>query len=154
MSNVYGTCNKCQHEIKHGVCISCGNHNFTEEQVQQFKDACCWIGDVEIRGVKNGNGNSSNDYACSNNRSSDMELLSNIEHPLINPDSRHYQMVDGIESIHLMESMFTKEEMAIWAKITSYKYRFRLGKKDDDAKDIKKMKTYEEYYRCLTDEDK
>lgn len=74
-----------------------------------------------------------------------------MTHPLINSDSRHYQMVDGVESISLMESMFTIEEMMIWAKITSYKYRFRLGKKDDDLKDIKKMKTYEDYYRWLAD---
>lgn len=74
-----------------------------------------------------------------------------MTHPLINSDSRHYQMVDGVESISLMESMFTREEMMIWAKITSYKYRFRLGKKDDDLKDIKKMKTYEDYYKWLAD---
>ena len=74
-----------------------------------------------------------------------------MTHPLINSDSRHYQMVDGVESIRLMESMFTREEMMIWAKITSYKYRFRLGKKDDDLKDIKKMKTYEDYYKWLAD---
>ena len=73
------------------------------------------------------------------------------QHPLINPDSRHYQMVDGTESILIMENMFTREELMAWAKITSYKYRFRLGKKDDNSKDIKKMQTYEVYYNYLKD---
>ena len=70
-------------------------------------------------------------------------------HPLINDASPHYQMVDGEESITIMEKMFTKEELMAWAKITSYKYRFRLGKKDDNSKDIKKMQTYESYYTYL-----
>jgi len=72
------------------------------------------------------------------------------EHPLINGDSPHYQMVDGVESVLLMESMFTTEELMAWAKITSYKYRFRIGKKDDNSKDIKKMQTYEAYYKALS----
>ena len=71
------------------------------------------------------------------------------EHPLINKESPHYQMVDGKESILLMEQMFTVEELMAWAKITSFKYRFRLGKKDDNSKDIKKMQTYEDYYKAL-----
>ena len=73
-------------------------------------------------------------------------------HPLINDASPHYQLVDGTESIHLMETMFTREELMAWAKITSFKYRFRIGKKSDDAKDIKKMKTYEDYYRYLKEQ--
>ena len=72
------------------------------------------------------------------------------KHPLINSDSTHYQMVDGIESIVLMESIFSVSELMAWAKITSYKYRFRLGKKDDNSKDIKKMQTYEAYYKALS----
>lgn len=35
-------CNLNGHNIVHGVCTTCGHHNFTEEQVQSFKDACCW----------------------------------------------------------------------------------------------------------------
>jgi hypothetical protein len=77
------------------------------------------------------------------------EQWAGTEHPLINTSSRHYQLVDGTESILLMEQLFTIEELKAWAKITSYKYRFRVGKKDDDAKDIKKMKTYEAYYKAL-----
>ena len=69
--------------------------------------------------------------------------------PLINKDSPHYQMVGGAEAIELMEKLFTNEELLSWAKLNSFKYRFRVGKKDSDTSDIKKMKTYEEYYEYL-----
>jgi hypothetical protein len=71
------------------------------------------------------------------------------EHPLVNNDSKHYEMIGGFQAIEIMEKMFSKQELMAWAKITSYKYRFRLGKKDDNEKDIKKMKTYEQYYEYL-----
>lgn len=86
----------------------------------------------------------------------DIEVLNGVifnhkssDHPLINKDSPHYQMVCGAESIELMEKLFTKEELMAWAKITSYKYRFRLGKKDSDTQDLHKMQTYEKYYKYL-----
>ncbi len=77
-------------------------------------------------------------------------------HPLINKDSRHYQMVDGVESIKLMEDMFTTEELMAWSKITSYKYRFRISSKEHNGSiedgiksDAKKILSYEAYYRYL-----
>ena len=75
-----------------------------------------------------------------------------MKHPLKNEESTHYQMVDGVESIDLFEMMYTKEELMTWSKITAMKYRMRLGKKDDNAKDIKKMQTYENYYRYLNED--
>ena len=70
-------------------------------------------------------------------------------HPLLNPESSHYAMVDGREAVTLLESMFTVEELKSWSKITSMKYRLRVGKKDDPAKELLKIKTFEDYYKYL-----
>jgi hypothetical protein len=72
-----------------------------------------------------------------------------MKHPLLNPDSSHYSMVDGVEAIERMEGMYTQEEMKIWAKITAMKYRLRIGNKDDAVKEVKKIQTYEAYYAYL-----
>ncbi len=80
---------------------------------------------------------------------SDENIPPQQTHPLVNPDSNHYRMVGGVEAITLMEQLFTLDELMAWAKLTSYKYRFRLGKKDSDIRDIEKMKTYEDYYAML-----
>lgn len=72
-----------------------------------------------------------------------------IGHPLLNADSKHYEMVGGMEAIEIMESIFTVEELKAWAKLTAMKYRLRIGKKDDPTKEIKKIKTFEDYYEYL-----
>jgi len=74
-------------------------------------------------------------------------------HPLLNPDSRHYEMIGGQEAIQEMEKLFTVEELMAWAKITAMKYRLRIGKKDDPLKEIAKIKSFEAYYSFLEDED-
>jgi len=71
------------------------------------------------------------------------------KHPLVNEDSPHYKMLGGVQSIHLMEEIFTTEELMAWAKITAFKYRMRIGKKDDPTMEVKKIKTFEEYYEYL-----
>lgn len=70
-------------------------------------------------------------------------------HPLKNPDSTHYRLPGGMESIDAMEKLFTVDELMAWAKINSWKYRLRLGKKDSADKDIGKMQDYENYYEYL-----
>ena len=70
------------------------------------------------------------------------------EHVLINSESNHYEIL-GDESIIQFEKMFTTDELKAWAKISYYKYMFRLGKKDGVDKELKKMKTYEDYYHYL-----
>ena len=72
-----------------------------------------------------------------------------MKHPLINENSRHYQMPDGSDSIEQMELLFTREQLMSWALITSYKYRLRIGKKDDAAKEVEKINIYEKYYKYL-----
>ena len=71
-------------------------------------------------------------------------------HPLLNPDSPHYKMVDGTEAIQHMEMMFSTVELMHWAKITAMKYRLRIGNKDDVDKEALKMRTYEDYYVYLS----
>lgn len=73
------------------------------------------------------------------------------KHPLINPDSPHYQMCGGKESIEVMEAVFTTEELMAWAKITAFKYRMRIGGKQGESaeKESHKIKTYEDYYDYL-----
>lgn len=73
----------------------------------------------------------------------------NKTHPLLNPDSKHYSMVDDVEAIARMEQMYSKEELAVWAKITAMKYRLRIGNKEDVTKESKKIETYEAYYTYL-----
>ena len=71
------------------------------------------------------------------------------EHPLLNEKSRHYSMSDGREAIEILESLFTTDELAAWALITAYKYRLRIGKKDNVEKEVEKILTYEAYYSYL-----
>lgn len=70
-------------------------------------------------------------------------------HPLVNPESTHYQMVGGVESIEYMEAIFSTEELMAWAKLTAMSYRMRIGKKDDVVKEAHKIKTFEAYYEYL-----
>jgi hypothetical protein len=74
-----------------------------------------------------------------------------MTNPLKNPESKHYQMVDGIESIDRMEQMFSIDELMVWAKITAMKYRMRIGNKDAAEKEAQKIRDYEAYYRYLFD---
>jgi len=71
-------------------------------------------------------------------------------HPLLNPNSSHYKMVDGTEAITHMEMMFSTVELMHWAKLNAMKYRLRIGNKDDVSKEALKIKTYEDYYTYLS----
>lgn len=83
------------------------------------------------------------------NEISQKQNLDTNKHPLKNNDSKHYEMVGGDSVVELMEKMFTREELMIWSKITIMKYRLRIGHKDEPQKELKKIKTYEDYYRHL-----
>ena len=72
------------------------------------------------------------------------------DHPLINPYSKHYLMADGVEAIERMEQMYSRVELAIWAKITAMKYRLRIGHKNPCHEETTKIKGYEAYYKYLT----
>ena len=72
-----------------------------------------------------------------------------MKHPLLNPESSHYSMFDGVEAIERMEQMFSREELMAWAKLSAMKYRLRIGRKGPAAEDAKKIQTYEAYYKYL-----
>ncbi len=72
-----------------------------------------------------------------------------MTHPLLNPESTHYRMADGIEAIERLEQMFTDDELKVWAKITAMKYRLRIGSKDEPYKEMAKIKTFDDYYEYL-----
>ena len=74
------------------------------------------------------------------------------KHPLLNPDSTHYKMFDGEEAIVRLESLMTKLELMAWAKGNIFKYRLRIGNKDDPTKEIIKIQGYEAYYKYLEDQ--
>lgn len=71
------------------------------------------------------------------------------KHPLLNPNSTHYQLWSGVESIELIESYLTVDELIGACKFNILKYRLRIGKKDDLEKDMTKIKTYEDYLAYL-----
>ena len=72
-----------------------------------------------------------------------------MKHPLLNPESTHYSMVDGVEAVERLEQMYSKEELQIWATITAMKYRLRIGNKDNVQKEADKIKTFEDYVTYL-----
>ena len=74
-------------------------------------------------------------------------------HPLLNADSPHYKMIDGVESIERMEQMYSIPELMHWAKITAMKYRLRIARKDDVLKEARKLLSYEAYYKYLEAKD-
>ena len=77
------------------------------------------------------------------------QVAKEARHPLLNPDSPHYQMIDGVEAITRMEQMYSTEDLMAWAKITAMKYRLRIGNKDDVVKEATKIAGYEAYYDYL-----
>jgi len=74
-----------------------------------------------------------------------------VMHPLTNPRSPHYVMVDGVEAIERMEQMYDIEELMNWAMISAMKYRLRLLHKDNIQKEASKIAGFEAYYRYLSD---
>jgi len=74
------------------------------------------------------------------------------KNPLLNPDSKHYQMFDEKETIEHLEEMMTIDELKGWAKGNVFKYRLRIGHKDAIEKEMTKIKGYEEYYKFLNTE--
>ena len=74
-------------------------------------------------------------------------------HPLLNPESTHYNMVDDVEAIVRMEQMYATGQLMNWAMISAMKYRLRIGHKDDSSKEVKKIRTFEAYYKYLQQRD-
>ena len=74
------------------------------------------------------------------------------KHPLKDPNSSHYGIIDGIDSIDIMEKTMTTFELMGWAKGNVLKYQLRLGKKDNPEQEIAKIKRYQDYYHYLKEQ--
>lgn len=72
-----------------------------------------------------------------------------IKHPLLNPDSKHYDQ--GTPTIQKMEQEFSLTQMLAFAVINNFKYIDRMGYKGQKESDEKKAKSYEDYVFFLSD---
>ena len=80
------------------------------------------------------------------------KLDNSMVHPLLNPNSSHYCMFDGLQAIEILEQLMTPQELMAWCRGNIYKYRLRVGNKDSDGvSDLAKIETYENYYNYLKD---
>lgn len=70
-------------------------------------------------------------------------------HPLINPDSSHYDDPNGLTAIEMLEEVLTVQEMIGYCKGNIFKYEYRKHKKGQTASDIQKIKTYVKYLDVL-----
>lgn len=59
---------------------------------------------------------------------------------------KHYQIIDGMESIDMIASAMTEEMFKGFCLGNILKYRIRAGKKDKLQQDIDKANYYEELY--------
>ena len=71
------------------------------------------------------------------------------EYEMVNHPS-HYNKYD-VEVIEMMRRIWGDEEVAIWCKLTGFKYRMRLGEKPENSieQDLKKERFYLEYAKKL-----
>jgi hypothetical protein len=67
-----------------------------------------------------------------------------VEHP------SHYNKYD-VECIEMMRRIWGNEAVAIWCKLTAFKYRMRLGEKPDNSiqQDLNKEKFLLDYAKEL-----
>ena len=70
-------------------------------------------------------------------------------HPLINKESAHYD-TGKTSAIEELEKVLTVTEMIGFCKANIFKYQYRLDDKGQKESDIKKIRTYEEYLKLLT----
>ena len=61
---------------------------------------------------------------------------------------KHYNLYP-IETIDMMLSVFGREAVANFCLINAFKYRMRLGLKDDTQEDLKKEQWYLNLYKDL-----
>jgi len=57
-------------------------------------------------------------------------------------ENKHHLLWKGMQSLDVMKLSLTKEEYIGFLKGQILKYQLRLGKKDDVAKELKKIQDY------------
>ena len=76
------------------------------------------------------------------------EVFSKPLHPLINPNSKHYDREDRSE-IEILEERLTVNEMIGACKFNIFKYGYRKEEKGQKEYDIAKRNTYKTYKSVL-----
>ena len=76
------------------------------------------------------------------------EVFSKPLHPLINPNSKHYDR-EYRSAIEILEERLTINEMIGACKFNIIKYGYRKEAKGQKASDIEKIKTYQDYKQLL-----
>lgn len=71
-----------------------------------------------------------------------------MNHPLLNPDSKHYAK-DGKQSILTIEETLNMNEMIGACTFNIMKYTLRLESKGQKESDLKKIQTYQDYRDLL-----
>jgi len=71
-----------------------------------------------------------------------------VKHPLLNPDSKHYDKGEK-PAIQLLEEEMNLNELIGWAYGNIRKYELRRGYKDNIEKEDKKIFTYKKYLSFL-----
>lgn len=69
-------------------------------------------------------------------------------HPLINPNSQHYDAGEK-SAIEMMEANYTVLEMISFCKINIFKYEYRKNHKGQLESDLEKITTYRNYLNLL-----
>ena len=131
-------------------CPKCSSPSVVEGKVNGYKRCYnCGYEDITAKFLENGDVIEAGDI--------NIMRIKDV-HPLLNPDSKHYNMFDGLESIEVLEAIMTTTELMAWCRGNTYKYRLRLASKEKDGtimegvlSDVKKIQTYESYYKYLKD---
>lgn len=71
-----------------------------------------------------------------------------IQHPLINPESSHYES-ESKSAIEELEEQLSLSEMIGACKFNIFKYTYRQDKKGQKEADLKKIETYVNYLKFL-----
>ena len=69
-------------------------------------------------------------------------------------ENRHHLLWGDTQSIDVMKSALTRTEYIGFLKGQILKYQLRLGKKDDVAKELKKIQDYTNELNKMLDEEK
>jgi hypothetical protein len=76
-------------------------------------------------------------------------MMSELQlHPLINPNSTHYD-IGPITAIEELEQQLTVTEMIGFCKANIFKYEYRKEHKGQAEEDDVKINTYEKYLKVL-----
>ena len=118
------------------------------------------FGDVIIIG-KSSEGNNFYDVECLGDskedffNESELDYHFKIEETKMNiEENKHHLLWKGMQSLDVMKSALTRTEYIGFLKGQILKYQLRLGKKDDVAKELKKIQDYTNELNKMLDEER